>query len=564
MLCTDPCYAAFTYYLGSCQFYAVSPPMQAGYRAYEKACADSRRTEAPTGTPTTLVPTTQPPTELPTPAPTDTPTEPPTPAPSSTPTEIPTHEPSGTPTSLPTTMDPTTDEPTNEPSRVPTEQPTADPTRTPSEFPTHEPTDVPTEPPTHNPTEAPTIQPTELPTLVPTTEEPTELPTPGPTFPAPTIPPTLAPSIKHCPPADVVFVMDSSDSISEPDWQKFVKFTNNLIDALPVSEPSIHVGLVEYNTNATLVTELLSDKAKLHEKVNTGLSKYTRGATYTSKALGVALDDIQKNGRSHVPQMIILLTDGLPTNRTATDEAFKAVHAAGVDVQIVTIGFLVNIIPTTPAWSTPGFPPLKMIGGYSELITRLDHVEGAICKLSNHSSGKTKPPTGAPVSPVTLPPRPPATSVPVITMPPQTGPCKPAGHLHMDFGGDIANFGDAQQKVITQKLTTVLQLTPGELQVTRRTDVDDQIRHHGALGHGKIYHPTKVQLNFKFVGVKSIELGHQLEQDVAAGTFKPLPDFPLLRLEMEEIYCTEAPTALPTFAPTPVPSPTPTDRKSVV
>ena len=54
----------------------------------------------------------------------------------------------------------------------------------------------------------------------------------------------------------------------------------------------------------------------------------------------------------------------------------------------------------------------------------------------------------------------------------------------------------------------------------------------GALGHGKIPHPTKVQLNYKFEGTESIEHGRELEKQVAAGTFKPLTDFPLLRLEV--------------------------------
>merc|ERR1719440_1952900 len=55
----------------------------------------------------------------------------------------------------------------------------------------------------------------------------------------------------------------------------------------------------------------------------------------------------------------------------------------------------------------------------------------------------------------------------VPTMPPKTGPCVPAGHLHMDFGGDIANFGDTQQHTLNDKLQAELGLKPGELQITR-------------------------------------------------------------------------------------------------
>jgi hypothetical protein len=49
--------------------------------------------------------------------------------------------------------------------------------------------------------------------------------------------------------------------------------------------------------------------------------------------------------------------------------------------------------------------------------------------------------TFSPVESTDLSTRPPVFS----TLPPKTGPCVPAGVLHMDFGGDIANFGDTQQ-----------------------------------------------------------------------------------------------------------------------
>ena len=102
----------------------------------------------------------------------------------------------------------------------------------------------------------------------------------------------------------------------------------------------------------------------------------------------------------------------------------------------------------------------------------------------------------------------------------------------MDFGGDIAKFGDKQQDELTQNLMVALKLKANEIQATRHTD-DWGAANTGALGHGKIYHPTKVTLNYKFEGKESIELSYRLEQDVAAGIFKPLKDFPLIRLEGE-------------------------------
>jgi hypothetical protein len=130
----------------------------------------------------------------------------------------------------------------------------------------------------------------------------------------------------------------------------------------------------------------------------------------------------------------------------------------------------------------------------------------------------------------------------------------------MDFGGDIAEFSDKEQSALHAALAKRLGLSLKDLSVTRHA-ADQSGLNYGALGHGKIFHPTKVQLNFRFVGTHAIEHGYKLEKEVASGTFSlsgTLDRFPLLRLEMEEIYCTKAPTAEPTDAPTNAPSFAPT------
>ncbi len=101
----------------------------------------------------------------------------------------------------------------------------------------------------------------------------------------------------------------------------------------------------------------------------------------------------------------------------------------------------------------------------------------------------------------------------VPTLPPNDGPCTPAGHLHMDFGGDVSQFGDAQQAALTAKIAAALGIKPAELAITRHA-VDEQGLNTGALGAGRIWHPTKVNVNFKFVGTTAITNGYTLELKV--------------------------------------------------
>merc|ERR1719253_73278 len=76
-----------------------------------------------------------------------------------------------------------------------------------------------------------------------------------------------------------------------------------------------------------------------------------------------------------------------------------------------------------------------------------------------------------------------------ITFPPKPDvkPCHNWGHLHMDFGGDIAKFGDAEQVKLTERLAVALHLKTSQIKATRHTDTDNIDRNLGALGHGKIF-----------------------------------------------------------------------------
>jgi hypothetical protein len=139
----------------------------------------------------------------------------------------------------------------------------------------------------------------------------------------------------------------------------------------------------------------------------------------------------------------------------------------------------------------------------------------------------------------------------------------------MDFGGDVGKFSDAEQNALHDKLCNALGLKKDDLKVTRHA-VDEAGLNLGAVGHGKIWHPTKVQLNFRFVGTDAIEHGYQLERQVESGKFVLggiLKPFPLLRLQMEEIYCTKAPTGQPTISPsnrnTAVPTEYPTAEPTI-
>jgi len=143
------------------------------------------------------------------------------------------------------------------------------------------------------------------------------------------------------------------------------------------------------------------------------------------------------------------------------------------------------------------------------------------------------------------------TFAPVVTEPtPATvvtttsnGVCVPGGALHIQFGGDLQDFGDAQKTKLTTALENALSIKAKDLSVESSQPAGSKA----------------VQVLVKFNGKDSIKLGFALEAKVEQGQFQPLDRFPLTRLYMEEIFCTDAPTYAPTNTPTLDPTALPTD-----
>ena len=79
--------------------------------------------------------------------------------------------------------------------------------------------------------------------------------------------------------ADVVLAMDASGSISQGDWIKFKNFTHNLVYYLPIEPEKMHLGMVEFNTGAKLVTSLESSKDKINAHLTNDLSQSPDGNT---------------------------------------------------------------------------------------------------------------------------------------------------------------------------------------------------------------------------------------------------------------------------------------------
>uniref|UniRef100_A0A8C5R881 Collagen alpha-1(XII) chain n=1 Tax=Leptobrachium leishanense TaxID=445787 RepID=A0A8C5R881_9ANUR len=146
-------------------------------------------------------------------------------------------------------------------------------------------------------------------TLIKPTESPTEPPAPPP-------PPTVPPAREVCKgaKADIVFLIDSSWSIGDDNFNKVRQFIFNTVGAFDVINPAgIQVSFVQFSDEAQTEFKLNTYADKSQALGALATIRYKGGNTKTGKALKFVRDKVLtvENGmRRSVPKVLVVVTDG--------------------------------------------------------------------------------------------------------------------------------------------------------------------------------------------------------------------------------------------------------------
>ena len=122
-------------------------------------------------------------------------------------------------------------------------------------------------------------------------------------------------------PIDVVIVVDESGSIGTANFDLVKSFLSQLVGLMDIDSNNTRVGLVTYATNVgtSFNLDVYSSVASVQSAISS--LGYSGGDTYTNKALAYVRTTMLTSAagdRIDVPNVVVVLTDGVSTDQVAT------------------------------------------------------------------------------------------------------------------------------------------------------------------------------------------------------------------------------------------------------
>uniref|UniRef100_A0A2C9JXJ5 VWFA domain-containing protein n=1 Tax=Biomphalaria glabrata TaxID=6526 RepID=A0A2C9JXJ5_BIOGL len=190
-----------------------------------------------------------------------------------------------------------------------------------------------------------------------------------------------APSPVHCVgKADVIFVLDSSESIGQLKYRQSLAFLANLAGSFKIGVHHFRFGHVIFSDWAKTVFSLNTFDNHLEILAALMSSEYMQRGTSTENGLKQALDLALANMRYHVPTVVILITDGYSANFVSTTLQAMLLQSYGVHVMAVGVGDKIRDAELQSIASRPSY--VFRTDDFFTIETVLGKVAHRICKTT--------------------------------------------------------------------------------------------------------------------------------------------------------------------------------------
>lgn len=140
-------------------------------------------------------------------------------------------------------------------------------------------------------------------------------------------------------PMELVFVIDSSESVGPENFETIKDFVTRLVDRTTVGRNSTRIGLILYSLDVLLEFNLARYLTKEDVKEAIRKMPYMGEGTYTGTAIRKATQEAFFNARFGVQKVAIVITDGQTDKRDPVklDLAVREAHAANIEMYALGI-----------------------------------------------------------------------------------------------------------------------------------------------------------------------------------------------------------------------------------
>nr|XP_054500224.1 collagen alpha-1(XXVIII) chain [Agelaius phoeniceus] len=145
-------------------------------------------------------------------------------------------------------------------------------------------------------------------------------------------------------PLELVFVIDSSESVGPENFNIIKTFMKTFIDKVSANHATTRIGIINFSHRVDLVSSLKQYTSKEHLKSAVDEMPYLGEGTYTASAIQEAIRLFQA-ARPAVRKVAVVITDGQADNRDKVrlDTIVREAHAT--DIEIFVIGIVQRTDP---------------------------------------------------------------------------------------------------------------------------------------------------------------------------------------------------------------------------
>ena len=142
-------------------------------------------------------------------------------------------------------------------------------------------------------------------------------------------------------PADIMFLLDGSDSIDSQEWAQARAFVARMIDDFDITPDTINVGITVYSSDIDNHIPLTPFTQKIVLKFRTTTLPHPTGiTTNTARGIQKVRDTFlaQPFSRRSAPKIAIVITDGTSVNPAETIRQANLAKEAGIRMIAVGVG----------------------------------------------------------------------------------------------------------------------------------------------------------------------------------------------------------------------------------